>query len=68
MDQVSPSGEEYIDLMLIHAPWGGPKGRASNWKAFADAKAEGWIQEIGVSNLSVALILALLFPRFRARY
>ncbi len=37
--------------MLIHAPWGGEKGRARNWKGLADAQAEGWIKDIGVSNL-----------------
>ncbi|CAD6565134.1 MAG: hypothetical protein TREMPRED_000938 [Tremellales sp. Tagirdzhanova-0007] len=63
MDQVSLPGEEYLDLMLIHAPWGGPKGRASNWKAFADAKAEGWIQEIGVSNFGVRHLEDLPDPK-----
>jgi len=51
LDQVSQANEEYIDLMLIHAPWGGEKGRARNWKGLADAQAEGWIKDIGVSNL-----------------
>ena len=51
LNQTSKSGEEYIDLMLIHAPWGGPKGRASNWKALKQAQEEGWIKDIGVSNL-----------------
>jgi len=55
IDQVSKPNDEYIDLMLIHAPWGGSKGWASNWKALADAQKEGWIKDVGVSNLSVAL-------------
>lgn len=41
----------YIDLMLIHAPFGGDKGRAENWAALARAQKEGWIKDIGVSNL-----------------
>jgi diketogulonate reductase-like aldo/keto reductase len=41
----------YIDLMLIHAPFGGAEGRAENWKALARAQKEGWIKDIGVSNL-----------------
>lgn len=41
----------YIDLMLIHAPFGGDKGRAENWAALARAQKEGWIRDIGVSNL-----------------
>ncbi len=51
IDQLSGSSEAYIDLMLIHAPWGGEEGRANNWKALADAQKEGWIRDIGVSNL-----------------
>ena len=53
LDQVSRDGGEYIDLMLIHAPWGGAKGRSNNWRALADAKEKGWIRDIGVSNLYV---------------
>jgi len=51
IDQLSKKGEEYIDLMLIHAPWGGEEGRRENWKALAQAQKEGWIKDIGVSNL-----------------
>jgi diketogulonate reductase-like aldo/keto reductase len=43
----------YIDLMLIHAPFGGEKGRTENWAALARAQTEGWIKDIGVSNLYV---------------
>ena len=41
----------YIDLMLIHAAFGGEKGRSENWAALARAQKEGWIRDIGVSNL-----------------
>lgn len=41
----------YIDLFLIHAPWGGEQGRAANWAALARAQKEGWVRDIGVSNL-----------------
>jgi hypothetical protein len=53
IDQVSEAGKEYVDLVLIHAPWGGEKGRAENWKALAEGQKEGWIKDIGVSNLCV---------------
>lgn len=43
----------YIDLMLIHAPFGGEKGRTENWAALARGQKEGWIKDIGVSNLYV---------------
>jgi diketogulonate reductase-like aldo/keto reductase len=46
---------EYIDVMLIHQPRPGPLGRARAWEALQRAKAEGWVKEIGVSNLYVPL-------------
>lgn len=45
------AGGGYIDLLLIHAPFGGDKGRAENWAALARAQKEGWVRDIGVSNL-----------------
>ena len=56
-------GVEYLDLMLIHAPkpWAlmflpGPrfhKGNREVWKAMVEAKKEGKIKNIGVSNFNV---------------
>lgn len=56
-------GLEYLDLMLIHAPkpWPlmfapGPrfhKGNLEVWKALVEAKREGKIKNIGVSNFNV---------------
>jgi len=43
----------YIDLMLLHAPFGGKEGRANNWAALVRAQKEGWVKDIGVSNLFV---------------
>lgn len=40
----------YIDLYLIHSPIGGPQRRAENWKALIEAKKEGLVRSIGVSN------------------
>lgn len=39
----------YIDLYLIHQPYGDVAGA---WKAMEEAKAEGKIRSIGVSNMS----------------
>jgi len=50
----------YIDLMLIHAPFGGETGRSENWAALARAQKEGWIRDIGVSNLCVSLTEVVL--------
>lgn len=44
---------EYIDLLLIHQPRSGPAGRARMWEALKKCKEDGWVKEIGVSNLSV---------------
>ncbi len=35
------SGLDYIDLMLIHAPYGGSKARKDSWKALVEAVEEG---------------------------
>ena len=43
-------GLDYIDLMLLHQPYG-PVDEA--WAALEDAKAAGKIRSIGVSNMSV---------------
>ena len=41
----------YVDLLLLHQPRPGPQGRARAWEAIVKAKEEGWVKEIGVSNL-----------------
>ncbi|PQE15304.1 Aldo keto reductase protein [Rutstroemia sp. NJR-2017a BVV2] len=47
------TGLEYIDLMLIHAPYGGSEARKGAWKALVEAQEEGKIRSIGVSNYGV---------------
>lgn len=42
---------EYVDLLLLHQPRPGPKGRRRGWEAICKAKEEGWVKEIGVSNM-----------------
>ncbi|HBI63887.1 MAG TPA: 2,5-diketo-D-gluconic acid reductase [Clostridiales bacterium] len=42
----------YIDLYLVHQPYGDVAGA---WKAMEEAKAEGKIRSIGVSNMTPAL-------------
>lgn len=42
----------YIDLYLIHQPYGDVAGA---WKAMEEAKADGKIKSIGVSNMSPAI-------------
>ena len=42
----------YIDLYLVHQPYGDVAGA---WKAMEEAKAEGMLRSIGVSNMSPAI-------------
>lgn len=43
-------GFDYVDLYLLHQPYGDVEGA---WKALEEAKREGKIRSIGVSNMTV---------------
>lgn len=45
-------GMDYMDLYLLHQPYGDVPGA---WKALEEAKAEGKIRSIGVSNMTVKI-------------
>lgn len=45
-------GLDYMDLYLLHQPYGDVPGA---WRALEEAKAEGLIHSIGVSNMTPAL-------------
>lgn len=47
------TGLSYIDLMLIHAPYGGRAARKGAWKALVEAQEEGKIRSLGISNYGV---------------
>ncbi|PTB42530.1 hypothetical protein M441DRAFT_79215 [Trichoderma asperellum CBS 433.97] len=47
------TGLDYIDLYLNHSPYGGSEARKGTWKALVEAKSEGKIRSVGVSNYGV---------------
>jgi diketogulonate reductase-like aldo/keto reductase len=47
------TGLEYIDLYLLHAPYGGKENRLGAWKALVEAVEAGKVRSIGVSNYGV---------------
>ncbi|BEJ09849.1 hypothetical protein CcaverHIS641_0607640 [Cutaneotrichosporon cavernicola] len=49
---LSRAGLDYFDLYLLHAPSGGVGLRKDLWRALMDAKKEGLVKSIGVSNFS----------------
>lgn len=56
-------GTGYIDLYLIHQPYGDVPGA---WKAMEEAKAEGKLRSIGVSNMTPN-IWNRLVPQFATK-
>ena len=50
---LSQTGLDYVDLYLVHAPWGGKQGRAGTWRALVEAQRAGKIRSLGVSNYGV---------------
>ncbi|KAE9375067.1 Aldo/keto reductase [Stipitochalara longipes BDJ] len=54
------SGLEYLDLYLLHSPYGGKEKRRECWRAVADAIEEGVVRSGGVSNFGVRHLQELL--------
>lgn len=52
-ESLSQTGLDYIDLYLLHAPYGGKDGRLGAWKALVEAVEAGKVRSIGVSNYGV---------------
>ncbi|OJJ42893.1 hypothetical protein ASPZODRAFT_136742 [Penicilliopsis zonata CBS 506.65] len=46
-------GQEYFDLILIHAPYGGKEARLGSWRALVEAQQAGKVRSIGVSNYGI---------------
>jgi diketogulonate reductase-like aldo/keto reductase len=47
---VKECGLGYIDLFLLHSPYGGKMDRLESWRAVEDAVADGEVKIGGVSN------------------
>ena len=52
-DSLKDSGLDYLDLYLIHTPYGGPETRKGAWRALVESQKEGKVRSIGVSNYGV---------------
>lgn len=50
---VETCGLGYIDLFLLHSPYGGKTARLASWKAVEDAVKDGEVRIGGVSNFGV---------------
>ncbi len=48
-------GFDYIDLYLMHQPYGEVQELVGSWQAMQEAKAAGKIRSIGVSNMTPAI-------------
>ncbi|KAJ1982082.1 hypothetical protein H4R34_001842 [Dimargaris verticillata] len=51
---------DYVDLYLIHSPYGGPAKRLESWKAMEKLHHDGLVKSIGVSNFGVHHLKELL--------
>ena len=49
-NSVTECGLGYIDLFLLHSPYGGKQKRLESWRAVEDAVKDGGVRVGGVSN------------------
>ncbi|KAE8152470.1 NADP-dependent oxidoreductase domain-containing protein [Aspergillus avenaceus] len=52
-DSLKEAEQDYFDLILIHAPYGGKKDRLGSWRALVEAQQAGKVKSIGVSNYGI---------------
>ena len=55
MESLAALGTDHLDLWLVHWPPGG-EARPDVWQRFREARDEGLVRSIGVSNYSIAQI------------
>ena len=61
---IKQSGLGYIDLFLLHSPYGGKTKRLECWKAVEDAIEDGEVKTGGVSNFGVKHVSHTRLPSF----
>ena len=61
---VKESGLGYIDLFLLHSPYGGKSKRLECWKAVEDAIEDGEVKSGGVSNFGVKHVSHVVLSSF----
>lgn len=59
---VKECGLGYIDLFLLHSPYGGKNARLESWRAVEDAIDDGEVRIGGVSNYGVKHVSTFLLP------
>lgn len=59
---IRESGLGYIDLYLMHSPYGGKEKRLECWKAIEDAVEEREVKSGGVSNFGLKHVCIFSFP------
>ncbi|KAF2480008.1 alcohol dehydrogenase [Neohortaea acidophila] len=64
---VKECGLGYIDLFLLHSPYGGKQKRLESWRAVEDAIQDGEVRIGGVSNFGIKHIDELLASRPRIK-
>ncbi|RYP36945.1 hypothetical protein DL767_003193 [Monosporascus sp. MG133] len=64
-ESVKECGLGYVDLFLLHSPYGGAEARRTSWKALEDAVLEGEVKSAGVSNYGVRHIEELMASKPR---
>lgn len=53
IEKVEAEGLGYVDLYLLHCPYGGKEARLGAWRALVEAARGGKVRSIGVSNYGV---------------
>ncbi|KAF6808315.1 aldo-keto reductase [Colletotrichum sojae] len=64
-ESVDECGLGYIDLFLLHSPYGGKQARLTSWKALEDAISDGEVKMGGVSNYGSGHIEELMASKPR---